>query len=61
MDEALGLAARRRRDTPKGSRLSSHGGAPRLDACLGGEGAIKRFRRRGDTDAMDEVGRHGLC
>jgi hypothetical protein len=26
------------------------------DAVLGGEGAINRFRRRGDTDAMDEAG-----
>lgn len=31
---------------------------PRADAVLGGEGAINRFRRRGDADAMDEVGGH---
>jgi hypothetical protein len=27
-------------------------------AVLGGEGAINRFCRRGDADAMDEVGGH---
>jgi len=35
------------------------GRPPRADAILGGEGAINRFRRRGDADAMDERGRHG--
>ena len=25
---------------------------PRLDACLGGEGAINLFRRSGDADAI---------
>ena len=33
---------------------------PRLDAFLGGEGAINLFRGRGDADAMDEVGGHDL-
>ena len=36
------------------------GRSPRADAVLGGEGAINRFRRRGDADAMDEVGGHKL-
>ena len=34
------------------------GRPPRADAFLGGEGAINRFRRRGDAEAMDEVGGH---
>ena len=34
------------------------GRPPRADAFLGGDGAINRFRRCGDADAMDEVGRH---
>ena len=34
------------------------GRPPRADAFLGGEGAINLFRRRGDADAMDEVGGH---
>ena len=34
------------------------GGPPRADAFLGGDGAINLFRRRGDADAMDEVGGH---
>lgn len=36
------------------------GRPPRADAFLGGDGAIKLFRRRGDADAMDEVGGHDL-
>ena len=36
------------------------GRPPRADAVLGGEGAINRFRRRGDADAMDEVGGHKI-
>ena len=32
------------------------GRPPRADAVLGGEGAINRFRGRGDADEMDEVG-----
>jgi hypothetical protein len=32
--------------------------ALRLAAVLGGDGAINRFLRRGDADAMDEVGGH---
>src|SRR5665647_425304 len=34
------------------------GRPPRANAVLGGEGAINLFRRRGDADAMDEVGGH---
>jgi len=34
------------------------GRPPCLDAFLGGESAINLFRRRGDADAMDEVGGH---
>ena len=33
---------------------------PRADAFLGGDGAINRFRRRGDADEMDEVGGHDV-
>ena len=29
-----------------------------LDSSLGGEGAINRFRLRGDAEAMDERGGH---
>ena len=36
------------------------GRPPCADAFLGGEGAINRFRRRGDADAMDEVGGHNF-
>jgi hypothetical protein len=31
---------------------------PCFDAVLGSEGAINRFRRRGDADAVDERGGH---
>lgn len=34
------------------------GRPPRADALGGGDGAINRFRRRGDADATDEVGGH---
>ena len=34
--------------------------AVQADAVLGGEGAINRFRRRGDANEMDEVGGHGF-
>ena len=34
------------------------GRPPRLDAFLGGEGAINLFRRSGDAEAMDERGGH---
>lgn len=33
---------------------------PRANAFLGGDGAINLFRRRGNADAMDEVGGHKL-
>lgn len=43
-------------------RVHRHiGRPPRADAVLGGEGAINRFRRRGDAEAMDEVGGHKFC
>ena len=34
------------------------GRPPRTDAFLGGDGAINRFSRRRDADAMDERGGH---
>ena len=34
------------------------GGPPGPDAFLGGDGAINRFRRSSDADAMDKVGGH---
>ena len=44
-----------------GVGVHRHIGRPsRADAFLGGEGAINRFRRRVDADAMDEVGGHNL-
>lgn len=42
-----------------GVRVHLHvGGPPAFDACLGGEGAINLFRRRGDANAMDKIHEH---